>query len=146
MCFSHLFAFFKHPRPQRLILTVWVLASLPGCAAIALTAGGIAGSVGVDHTLSGIAYKTFTAPIDNVESATLAGLKEMEIGVEQKQKTDTGYSILAAASNRHIQVELEQLTPKTTRMRVVAKKDGGIFRDSATATEIIIQTAQNLPQ
>ncbi|MDH3280928.1 MAG: DUF3568 domain-containing protein [Gammaproteobacteria bacterium] len=144
--FFNLFPLTKTELPGRVILVLSIMLAVPGCAAVALTAGGLAGSVGVDHTLSGIAYKTFTAPIDNVETATLAGLKEMDIGVEETQKTDTGYSILAAASNRQIHVDLEQLTPKTTRMRVVAKKDGGFLRDSATATEIIIQTAQILDQ
>lgn len=142
--FPNLFTIAKTRIPGRIVLILTASLALPGCAAVALTAGGIASSVGVDHTLSGIAYKTFTAPIDDVESATLAGLKDMAIGVEDSQRTDTGYSIVAAASNREIHVNLEALTPKTTRMRVVAKKDGGFLRDSATATEIIIQTAQNL--
>lgn len=144
--FFHLFTFTQTRIPGRVVVILSTMLAMPGCAAIALTAGGLAGAVGVDHTLSGIAYKTFTAPIDNVESATLEGLKGMDIGVEETQKTDTGYLILAAAYNRQIQVDLEKLTPKTTRMRVVAKKDGGLLRDSATATEIIIQTAQILEQ
>ena len=42
--------------------------------------------------------------------------------------------------------ELEALTPNTTRMLVVAKKDGGVLRDSATATEIILQTEKIVGQ
>jgi hypothetical protein len=37
---------------------------------------------------------------------------------------------------------LEQLTPATTRMRVVTNKGDFFFKDGATSTEIIIQTAQ----
>jgi hypothetical protein len=43
-----------------------------------------------------------------------------------------------------IEVEFEALTPKTTRMRVVADSEG-LIKDSATATEIILQTERALP-
>ena len=125
-------------------LVVLISTGTQGCIGVALTAGGLASAVAVDHTLGGIAYKTFTVPAKDVRSATLKGLKQMDIGVEDTQETESGYQILASASNRTIEVDLEELTPKTTRMRVVAKKDGGVLRDSATATEIIIQTAQVL--
>jgi hypothetical protein len=126
------------------LIVVLISIGTQGCIGVALTAGGLASAVAVDHTLSGIAYKTFTVPVNDVRSATLTGLKQMEIGVDDTQKTESGYQILATASNRTIEVDLEKLTPKTTRMRVVAKKDGGVLRDSATATEIIIQTAHVL--
>jgi len=38
---------------------------------------------------------------------------------------------------------LERLTPAVTRMRVTVDK-GSIFKDSATSTEIILQTVQRL--
>jgi len=47
--------------------------------------------------------------------------------------------ITARAADRDIDIEIEALTPNTTRLTVVAKKDGGLIRDSATATEIILQ-------
>jgi hypothetical protein len=49
----------------------------------------------------------------------------------------------AHANDRDISVEVEALTPRTTRLRVVAS-EGMIFKDSATATEIIVQTSQAL--
>ena len=52
----------------------------------------------------------------------------------------TTETITAHAADRDIESELEALTPATTRMLVTAKKDGGILRDGATATEIILQT------
>ena len=42
------------------------------------------------------------------------------------------------------EVEFESLTPKTTRMRVVADSEA-LIKDSATATEIILQTERVLP-
>ena len=115
-----------------------------GCAAVALTALGVGGAVGVNHTLNGIVYKTFTEPLPKVKRATLTALKQMEIPVEAVQKTEQGEVIKAKATNRQIEVEFESLTPKTTRMRVTADSDG-LFKDSATATEIILQTERALP-
>lgn len=40
-------------------------------------------------------------------------------------------------------MELEAISPNITRMRTVAKK-GPLFYDSATATEIILQTEKAL--
>ena len=96
------------------------------------------------HTLNGIVYKTFAEPLPKVKRATLTALKQMEIPVEAVEKTQQGELIKAKAANRAIEVEFEALTPKTTRMRVIADSDGFI-KDSATATEIILQTERALP-
>jgi hypothetical protein len=115
-----------------------------GCAAIAVTALGVGAAVGVNHELNGIVYRTFAEPLPKVKRATLTALKQMAIPVEAVQKTEQGELIKAKASNRAIEVEFESLTPKTTRMRVTADSDG-LFKDSATATEIILQTERALP-
>jgi hypothetical protein len=54
-----------------------------------------------------------------------------------------GEVIFARAGKREIEVELEALTSNATCMRVIAR-DGGIFYDSSTATEIILQTEKVL--
>jgi hypothetical protein len=115
-----------------------------GCAAVAVTALGVGGAVGVNHTLSGIVYKTFAEPMPKVKRAALTALQQMAISVENVEKSEQGQVIKAKASNRVIEVELEALTPKTTRMRVTAESDG-LFKDAATATEIILQTERALP-
>jgi len=121
-----------------------VLTLGSGCAAVAVTALGVGGAVGVNHTLSGIVYKTFSEPLPKVKRAGLTALKQMAIPVEKVALTERGETITAKASNRVIEVELEAITPKTTRMRVTADSDG-IFKDAATATEIILQTERALP-
>ena len=113
-----------------------------GCAPIAMTAGGIVGSAGVNHTMNGIAYKTFTSPVRTMRVATLKTLNRMEMDVSQDSKTDDGWLIAARAADRTIAIELEELTPATTRMRVVTNKGDFFFKDGATSTEIILQTAQ----
>ena len=117
--------------------------NLAGCAGVALTAGGIAGSAGVNHTLSGIVYKTFTAPMKDLRTATLKTLNMMQITVTADKKAEYGWRIDGTAYERTIEIELERLTPAVTRMRVTVDK-GSIFKDSATSTEIILQTAQRL--
>ena len=119
------------------------LALLQGCAGAALTAGGVAGGAGVNHTLSGIVYKTFNPPVKELRQATLRSLDSMEIEVTHDQVAEYGWEIKGKAFEREIDVELERLTPSTTRMRVVTS-EGFLFKDSATSTEIIQQTASRL--
>lgn len=121
-------------------LALPVAIALSGCAPIALTAMGIGMSTGVSHTLGGIVYKTFTVPQGNVEKATHSALSRMQIKVTSTKRDGSTKVIHARAGDRNVEVELEALTPNTTRMVVTAKKDAGLLRDGATATEIILQT------
>jgi hypothetical protein len=117
------------------------LAALPlaGCEAIALTGFGVGAATGVSHTMSGMVYRTFTAPLPRVRSATLTALQHMQIKVQSIGKVEEGEEIKAKSADRDIEVTLEAVSPNTTRMRVIAKK--GVFPyDSATGTEIIMQT------
>ena len=116
------------------------LVQLNGCVAVGLTALGVGMATGVSHTLGGIVYKTFSLPQSHVKKATLAALARMQVKVvKSNREGDTEY-IFAKAGDRDVEVELESLTGNTTRMSVTVKKDKGLLRDSATATEIILQT------
>ena len=53
------------------------------------------------------------------------------------------YAIKATGRDRQIEVELQVVGTRTTRIRSVAK-DGVFFKDRATATEIILQTERIL--
>lgn len=114
--------------------------ALGGCAPVAITALGVGMATGTGHFLGGMVYKTFTTPQANVRRATLGALNRMQIQVVSSKRNGSTEVITGRAGDRDIEIELEALTPTTTRMLVVAKKDGGILRDSATATEIILQT------
>ena len=114
--------------------------SLGGCVAVGLTALGVGMATGVSHTLSGMVYKTFSTSQSNVKRATMTAFQRMQIKVVESKRKGTTETIVAKAGDRDIEVELEALTPSTTRMLVTAKKDGGILRDGATATEVILQT------
>ena len=116
------------------------LSALPGCAAVALTAGGVGMGTAVSHTLGGIVYKTFAAPHAKVRRSTVAALGRMQIKVIDAKTEGNIETIHARAADRDIEIEIESLTPNTTRLSVTARKNGGLIRDSATATEIILQT------
>lgn len=101
-------------------------------------------ATGVSHTLSGIVYKTFSTTQANVKRATLAALNRMHIKAISTKKEKSTEIIVGKAADREIEIELEALTDNTTRMSATVKVNGGIMRDSATATEIIIQTEKLL--
>jgi Protein of unknown function (DUF3568) len=135
---------------NRAFLQLIVLGSffmLHGCAAVGLTlfsvGAGVATGTSVGYTLDGIAYRTFTASLPQVENATRTALDRMGIKIEATSKVDQGKAIKAIASDREIEIELEKVSAKTTRIRTVAKQ-GLFFKDRATATEIIMQTEKAL--
>ena len=125
---------------KTLVLCITLALATAGCVPVAITAAGVGMATGVGHTLGGMVYKTFTTPQANVKRATYGALNRMQIKVVETKREGTTEHIKAKAADREIEIELEALTPSTTRMLVVAKKDSGILRDSATATEIILQT------
>jgi len=126
---------------RRLALACLALGS-PGCEPVSLTMMGVGAAYGVQHTLSGITYRTFSAPLPQVRTAVKRAFAHMDIEIGATEKIENGERLLARAADRDIEVELEALTPRTTRMRATAKN--GIFRDAATATEIVLQTERLL--
>jgi hypothetical protein len=115
---------------------------LAACDPVSLTVFGVGTAAGVQHTLGGITYKTFTAPLPQVRAATINSLNHMGIKVAAREKTKDGELIKATASERQIEIELDAITSGTTRMRASVRN--GLFMDGATATEIILQTERAL--
>jgi hypothetical protein len=131
----------KKSLPWRLAAICCAFASA-GCDPISLTAMGVGAAAGVQHTLTGIAYRTFSLPLPKVRAGVMTAFDRMGIKAGGKEPIENGERITARAADREIEIELEAITPKTTRMRSTAKT--GIFRDAATATEIILQTERAL--
>ncbi len=133
------------------MITVCILTvALQGCAVgglglmLAATGTGLAAGAGVDHTLSGITYKTFSVSRNQLRYATLKTLHRMDMKVVKDKRTKEIHTIEAWALDRKIEIDLERLTRRTTRMRVVANQGAIFFKDASTATEIIVQTANTL--
>ena len=119
-------------------------ATLTACAPLMMTAVSAGGSRAVSHTLDGVSYRTFTAPLPRVKDASLTALKRMGVESPSAEQSEQGETIVAKATERDIEIKLEALTPKATRMRVAAKN--GLFRDTATSAEIVAQIEKALGQ
>jgi hypothetical protein len=132
----------------RILAIILLTFSLQGCVsiglAVATATAGVGMGAGLEHTVNGIVFKTFSASANDVRFATLKTLDYMGMPVTADEQTDTGWRMSATAFDRTIDIEFERLTPYATRMRVVANEGWIFFKDSATATEIILQTAQTL--
>jgi hypothetical protein len=105
---------------------------------------GVAAGTGVEQTLSGITFKTFTASSGELRLATLKTLDRMDIKLTQDEETADGWALKGTVTDRDINIELKKLSAAMTRMRVSVVKPDGIFKDASTATEIVLQTAQSL--
>ncbi|MEE9331731.1 MAG: DUF3568 family protein [Methylophilaceae bacterium] len=133
---------YKFFRVAILSIAVCVLS---GCVAAATTVAGMGGSAAINHTITGVSYRTFTAPAKRVEKATIIALRRMKIKVvsKGKKKNDDIYVITAKTSKRKIEVEIEPISENATRISVKAKKSVFTY-DSATADEIVQQTKRQL--
>jgi len=105
--------------------------------ATSCTSGNV--SQGRVESSNGAALKTFTQSLPRVSAATLLALDRMGIEVESRDTTEKEEVIKGKASDMQIEIQLEAVTPKGTRMKAIAKK-GLLSRDEATATEIVLQT------
>ena len=130
-----------------ILIPVGAAFFLNGCAALGLSllssGAGIVAGQSVAYTLDGFAYRTFTATLPEVESATRTALDRMGIRVDATARIDQGKAIRALSFDREIEIELEMVSSNATRIRTVAKQ-GVFFKDRATATEIILQTEKVL--
>jgi Protein of unknown function (DUF3568) len=129
-------------RSIHVLVFLGILPFLNSCAAVALTLFGVGAGVATGTSV-GYAYRTFTAPLPQVEGATRTALNRMGIKIGATAKTEQGKAIAATGKDREIEVELEVISSNATRMRTVAKQ-GFFFKDRATATEIILQTEKAL--
>jgi hypothetical protein len=130
-------------KPSQNALFVSSLLILTGCTPLTLTAFGIGAGAGVNHTMNGYTYRTFSESMPRVKRATLIALNRMSIKVESTGKIENGETISAKTAERSIELELEAISPKTTRLRSVARKSFFVM-DSATAEEVIAQTQRAL--
>ncbi len=93
--------------------------------------------------MTNVAYKTVSFPIATVEASLKRALKKMGIGGGERKSTDGVVTIKTKTEKLVIEITLEKVTPKTTRIKVDAR-EGLVLKDKATATEIISQTEKDL--
>ncbi len=132
---------------RKSLFSAFVLAILlsSGCSSLPLTlpialplivssAGG-----GIAYTVTNVAYKTFSHPIEDVEEAVHQALEKMKIEESERETYEDGVRITATTKKLTVYIDLEEITPATTKVRVNAKR-GVVLKDKATATEILVQT------
>lgn len=128
---------------RRLAIAGMLTGVLTACEPITMTMMGVGANAGMSHTLGGIIYKTFTASHHTVKRASIRALNRMDIEIIGSNKNKEGETVIRAKTReREIEIVLEPLTKKVTRMRTIATD--GLFLDSATATEIVAQTERVL--
>jgi hypothetical protein len=99
--------------------------------------------IGISYTLTNLAYRSFSSPMDQVHQATITALKGMDIKIIEDIKLANGRRITADTMELEIIIDLEKVTPKTTQIKVDARKSV-LLKDKATAAEIINQVGKNL--
>jgi hypothetical protein len=104
---------------------------------------GAGAGTALRYNFDGIAYRTFTASATDVKHASLDALERMGIAFDSFDRFEHGELIYARAENRMIEIEIEPISARATRMRIAAK-NGGFFYDTATANEIVAQTERSL--
>jgi Protein of unknown function (DUF3568) len=126
----------------RIFLSIFLLG-VAGCEPLALSLLGAGAGTALRYSIDGATSRTFTAPATDVKHASLAALERMGIAFESLDKLEYGELIYARAENRAIEIEIEPISPRATRMRIAAK-NGSVFYDTATASEIVAQTERSL--
>ncbi len=122
---------------QAIILAL-SLMTFTGCIEV-LGILGSGASMASEYILKGSASKTISHEFNMTKKALLIALRKMEISVDVALEIEDGEEIVAKADELEITIELKEITPKVTRITVVAGKNI-LHRDKATAQEIVYQT------
>jgi DNA-binding transcriptional ArsR family regulator len=126
----------------RMVLSICLLG-LAGCEPLAISVLGAGAGAALRYGIDGVSYRTFTAPAPVVREASLAALERMGITLRSTDRFEGGEVLYANSDKRTIEIEVEPISAKATRVRIAAK-NGGLFYDPATASEIIAQTERLL--
>ena len=122
---------------------------LSSCAAVGVSLLGAGASLmadqGMGHITSSRVEKTFPMPLEGVRAATIQSVSQMDLTIDSVDRTEPGYLITGRAPNRRVEIQLERVSDRATRMQVDVKRSF-FQRDRATATAIVEQTEWTLSQ
>jgi len=130
------------------VLFVVIVLPLTGCALGVTMLGAGAGMLAdrsFDHILTSSVSKTFPVALEEARVATLKSVHEMDLSVENFERTESGYLLTGQTENRRVEIDLEQVSAQATRMRVDVKRNF-FWRDRATADAIVAQTESAIAQ
>lgn len=122
-----------------------LILALSGCAGFPFSReDAVSGrAAGIHYSLTNVAYKTIGYPLANVEAALQDVLREMGVRMTNRENKGGTVSIIAVTSQLDIYIDLKKMTPTVTNIKVNAKS-GLFYKDKAMATDIIVQTMENL--
>ena len=118
-----------------------------GCVVMAV--GAVAGAAaGVTYTVLGVAEKTYGEEYDKVAAALRQALASLDIKIGDTQKVEENNKVVtteieAFTRDLTIRITIERITDTATHVTVNASRKT-FLKDRATATEILIQTTNNL--
>jgi len=127
----------------RALLLSLCLAGLAACEPLAISVLGAGAGTALRYGWDGVTHRTFTSSAAEVKQASLAALERMGIAFESFDVYEQGELIYARAQNRQIEIEIEPISERATRVRIAAK-NGSLFYDTATSAEIVAQTERVL--
>jgi hypothetical protein len=130
----------------RTLVVLATLGALSGCASIAVSLASVGAGIGANHFIGSVQHRTFTEPAYTVRRATQVALRRMKFEVESIETVDGGELLKARTTGRSIEVTFEPLSANATRVKSLARHDGSVMLDSATAQEIVAQTERVLSQ
>ncbi len=127
---------------KKVLLSLILVSSLvvmTGCVQM-IVMGAVSG-VGeiIKYSVANVAEKTFTENIQEVGPASKDALKNMNFEVKNIEMTDTDHKIYASTKKLKITMTLKSISANSTKVTVDITKKNGIFKDKATANEIISQ-------
>jgi len=131
------------------LLPVILVISIAGCGALPVTLTALVPAVlsgagsGIAYTVTNVVYKTFSYPLEDVVEAHEKALEKMGIDEVGRKQGEEKLRITASTRRLKIEIDLESITPRTTKIKVNAKRSA-FLKDKATATEIIEQTGNFL--
>lgn len=126
----------------RALLLLLPLCALQGCETVALTSHGVAKHAGIEQSLTGRSFKTFSTTLPTLRLATLKAFQRMGIRVNADAQAQEGWTIKGVTHGREIEVNFERISRRTTRMKVLVERNIPLLGDGATGTEIILQTTE----
>ncbi len=92
----------------------------------------------VQYAADNVSHRTLVGSLENVHKATCSALERMQIKIVQIDENREVRRITARAGRLNIKINMETITPNTTRVTVAATSNS-LKKDKATSDEIILQ-------
>jgi hypothetical protein len=101
---------------------------------------------GVEYTISNVAYKVLPESNRDVRDAVDRALARMRLPIEREWRRDEEDLVILARAKRHeVEVRLEEVSHRATRLKVEARRLAfHLLKDRALAAAVISETEREL--